>query len=234
MNNLAIIPARGGSKRILGKNIKSFLGKPILEYSINAAIKSNLFSEVMVSTDSDEIAQVAKRAGADIPFIRSEENANDYATLADVINEVLKVYEESGKKFDNVCCILPTAPFVTNRKIADALKVLNQNKFDTVFPVIEFSYPIQRSLKFTGDKIQMVDDKYLNTRSQDLDSRYHDAGQFYWINAEVFVKNKKLFTDNSGAIIISELEAQDIDTMTDWQLAEIKYKMMLENEKNNL
>ncbi|PKB42619.1 N-acylneuraminate cytidylyltransferase [Cellulophaga sp. RHA19] len=227
MANLAIIPARGGSKRIPRKNIKVFLGKPIIAYSIEAAIQSNLFDEVMVSTDDEEIAQIAKEYGATVPFLRSKNNANDFAVLADVVQEVVSKYKENNKNFDNICCILPTAPFVTSKKINEAYTTFIDNNFDSVFPVLEFSFPIQRSLKIEADKVAMVWSEHLNTRSQDLESRYHDSGQFYWLKSTSFNNNKKLFTDNSGAIIISELEAQDIDTETDWKLAEIKYKLLL-------
>lgn len=233
MANLAIIPARGGSKRIPRKNIKPFLGKPIIAYSIEAAIKSNLFDEVMVSTDDVEIAKMAKQYGAKVPFLRSNDNANDFAVLADVVEEVVADYKKQGQNFNTICCILPTAPFVTTNKIKEAYSKLIQDDFDSVFPVLEFSFPIQRSLKINNNKIEMVWQKHLNTRSQDLEPRYHDSGQFYWVNLSTFLKEKKLLTANSGAIVISELEAQDIDTNTDWVLAEIKYKLLFNNEKNN-
>lgn len=225
MANLAIIPARGGSKRIPRKNIKTFLGKPIIAYSIEAALKSNLFDEVMVSTDDKEIAEIAIKHGATVPFLRSKNNANDFAVLADVIEEVVLDYNKIEKSFKNVCCLLPTAPFITSNKIIEGHQKLEQENFDSVFPVLEFSFPIQRSLEINDNKVKMVWEEHLNTRSQDLEPRYHDSGQFYWINVSSFLKGKKIFTSNSGAIIISELEAQDIDTKTDWALAELKYKM---------
>ncbi len=234
MANLAIIPARGGSKRIPRKNIKPFLGKPIIAYSIESALKSNLFDEVMVSTDDEEIAKTARDYGAKVPFLRSNDNANDFAILADVVEEVIANYSEKNQSFENICCILPTAPFVTSSKIAEAYTKLTKDDFDSVFPVLEFSFPIQRSLKIADNKIGMVWSKYLNSRSQDLEPRYHDSGQFYWLKTTSFNNNKKLLTDNSGAIVISELHAQDIDTETDWKLAEIKYKLMLNDQKNNL
>lgn len=225
MANLAIIPARGGSKRIPRKNIKSFLGKPIIAYSIEAALKSKLFDVVMVSTDDEEIAEIALKYGAEVPFFRSKINANDFAVLSDVIDEVLSKYSNTNQSFDQVCCILPTAPFITSKKITEAYQKLVDRKFDSVFPVLEFSFPIQRALKIEEHRVSMVLEEHLNTRSQDLEPRYHDAGQFYWIKTEAFKLHKKLFTANSGAIVISPLEAQDIDTETDWKLAEIKYKL---------
>lgn len=234
MANLAIIPARGGSKRIPRKNIKAFLGKPIMAYSIEAALNSNLFDEVMVSTDDEEIAEIARAYGAVVPFLRSESNANDYAVLADVIEEVLEGYSAKGKAFKNVCCILPTAPFVTAENISDAFTTLVNNNFDSVFPVLEYSFPIQRSLQINKGKVAMVWSEHLNKRSQDLEPRYHDSGQFYWLNTASFLTNKKLFTSNSGALIISELQAQDIDTSIDWKLAEIKYKLMINEQDNSI
>lgn len=233
MANLAIIPARGGSKRIPKKNIKIFLGKPIIAYSIEAAIKSNLFSEVIVSTDDESIAKIAIEYGAKVPFLRSDHNANDFAVLADVVEEVINNYKELNKDFDTVCCILPTAPFVTSAKIIEAFNTLKNNKLDSVFPVLEFSFPIQRSLKINKEKVEMVWPEHLNTRSQDLEPRYHDSGQFYWITINAFLNEKKLLTPNSGSIIISQLNAQDIDTETDWKLAEIKYKLMNNDQENN-
>ena len=226
MANLAIIPARGGSKRIPKKNIKLFLGKPIIAYSIEAALSSGLFDEVMVSTDSQEIAEIAIKYGAKVPFLRSEANANDFAVLADVVEEVTQTYKEDNKEFKSVCCILPTAPFISSEKIKEAHLKFETEKLDTVFPVLEFSFPIQRSLKIEGNHAKMVWDEHLNTRSQDLEPRYHDSGQFYWLNYSAFKAEKKLFTTNTGVIVISELEAQDIDTETDWKLAEIKYKLL--------
>tara|TARA_B110000093_G_C12938745_1_gene397059 strand:+ start:959 stop:1663 length:705 start_codon:yes stop_codon:yes gene_type:complete len=234
MANLAIIPARSGSKRIPRKNIKHFLGRPIISYSIEAAIKSNLFDEVMVSTNDEEIAEIAKVYGAKVPFLRTRKNADDFAVLADVIEEVVENYKKKSINFDNICCILATAPFITSNKIIEAHTKLLKNSFDSVFPVLEFSFPIQRSLKFNQNKVSMVWEEYLNSRSQDLEPRYHDSGQFYWIKTPVFLNEKKLLTTNSGAIVISELEAQDIDTETDWKLAEIKFKLKSDDQEDTI
>ena len=226
MSNLCIIPARGGSKRIPKKNIKDFLGKPIIAYSIEAAIDSGLFDKIMVSTDDKDIVKISRQYGASVPFLRSHENANDHAVLSDVVDEVLNKYKSSSHNFENICCILPTAPFISAEKLQQAYKKLNEEKWNAVFPVLEFSFPIQRSLQIENDKVSMVWKKYLNTRSQDLPSRYHDAGQFYWFKHDNFVRNKRIYSDNSGVIIISQLEAQDIDTEIDWKLAELKYKII--------
>lgn len=233
MANLAIIPARGGSKRIPRKNIKPFLGKPIIAYSIEAALKSNLFDEVMVSTDDLEISRIAVEYGAKVPFMRSLNASNDFAVLSDVIYEVISGYLKEKVEFDNICCILPTAPFVTGNKISEAYDKLLSGDFDTLFTVQKFSFPIQRSLRIEDNKAIMVNKEHLNTRSQDLEPRFHDSGQFYWLKTSCFLIEKKLFTKNSGVLIISELQAQDIDTETDWELAEIKYKIMLNDKKNS-
>jgi N-acylneuraminate cytidylyltransferase len=225
MQNLAIIPARGGSKRIPGKNIKDFFGKPIIAYSIEAAIKSGLFDEVMVSTDDDKIAQVAGKYGAKTPFIRSSKNSDDYASLADVCIEVVKRYMKQGIKFNTVCCILPTAPFVNTKKLAQAKKMLKK-KYDCIFTATQYSYPIQRSLKMVNGFMQMKCPRNLRKRSQDLERSYHDAGQFYFIKTKSLLNEKMFFIKKSGAIILDNLEAQDIDTDSDWKLAELKYRIV--------
>jgi len=219
MRNLAIIPARGGSKRIFKKNIKDFLGKPIIAYSIEAAIKSELFDEVMVSTDDNEIADIAIKFGAKVPILRSENSSNDYATLAEVMREVTGYYKKQQKLFDYCCCILPTAPLIKIENLKKGLDLLIQKGFDSVKPVVRFSYPIQRALKLEGNKVSMISPQYLNARSQDLVDAYHDAAQFYW-----FCFDKGLIGDNKGAIILKNKDVQDIDTLDDWELAILKYK----------
>ncbi|MCL4134125.1 UNVERIFIED_CONTAM: hypothetical protein GTU68_026354 [Idotea baltica] len=227
MSRVAIIPARGGSKRIPRKNIKHFLGKPIIAYSIEAALKSSLFDEVMVSTDDEEIKGIALKYGAKVPFFRSEINSNDFATTADVITEVISEYEKRNIFFDYCICIYPTAPFVSAKVLERALNQLIKGDFDCVFPVLEYSYPIQRALRINNqNQIEMIDASKLNVRSQDLQPTYHDVGQFYAINVNRFKKTKKLWTNNTSPIIINELEAQDIDNLTDWNLAELKYKLI--------
>jgi N-acylneuraminate cytidylyltransferase len=234
MSKLAIIPARGGSKRILRKNIKLFLGKPIIAYSIEAALKSKLFDEVMVSTDDEEIREIALKYGAKVPFLRSETNANDFATTAAVINEVLEVYKTRNKLFKYCICIYPTAPFVSSNLLIKAFKKLKKDKLDVVFSVLKYGFPIQRAMKINKeDKVEMVDVSKMNIRSQDLESSFHDAGQFYALNVSAFIKKQKLWTNNTGCIEINELEAQDIDTETDWKLAELKYKLFLDEKENS-
>jgi len=226
MHNLAIIPAREGSKRIPKKNIRDFLGKPIIAYSIKAAIQSGLFTEVMVSTDSEEIKEIAIKFGAVVPFLRSNKKSDDYATTFDVIEEVILRYENLGQSFDNCCCIYPTAPFVTPAYLESGLDHLLKNEFDSVFSIMKFSFPIQRALKIEDEKIHMFYPANISVRSQDLEETFHDAGQFYWIRSKKILSLRSLITDNSGAIIIEENEAQDIDTIIDWKLAELKYKLL--------
>jgi len=226
MGNICIIPARGGSKRIPRKNIKEFLGKPIIAYSIQAALDSGLFDEVMVSTDDLEIADIAKKYGAKVPFMRSAKNSDDFATTFDVIEEVINYYKDQAIEFDNLCCLYSCAPFVSPKVLLRAYNQLTKKEFDTVFPIIAYSFPIQRALRVNQGKVSMILEANLNIRSQDLEERFHDAGQFYWCNTIEVLKRKKILTPNSGGIIITELEAQDIDTETDWKLAELKYKLL--------
>ncbi|MGG6231417.1 pseudaminic acid cytidylyltransferase [Tenacibaculum sp. SDUM215027] len=227
MTRIAIIPARGGSKRIPKKNIKTFLGKPIIAYSIEAAIKSDLFNQVIVSTDNIEIAEIAQQYGATVPFIRSKKNSDDFATTFDVIKEVLNWYHEQNISIELACCLYATAPFINSELLHKAKEKLISNQFDTVFPAIRFSFPIQRAIKMVdgNGKFNLFQPEYLSSRSQDLEPAFHDAGQFYFFKPTVILENKKLWTDNSGIIEIDELLAQDIDNETDWKLAELKYKL---------
>lgn len=220
---IAIIPARGGSKRIPRKNIKEFLGKPIIAYAIESALKSELFDEVLVSTDDKEIATIAKKYGAKVPFFRSSKNADDYATTFSVLEEVLTAYNS----VTSAACIYPTAPFVTPDKLKQSQDLLRKNNFDTVFTAMKYGHPIDRALQIdvTTGKIKIIDSSNMNTRSQDLKNTYHDAGQFYFFKTAPILKAKSLWTNNTGALIVDELEAQDIDTPTDWKLAELKFKL---------
>ena len=222
MKNLCIIPARGGSKRIPRKNIKPFMGKPIIAYSIEAALNSGLFEEVMVSTDDVEFAEVAKQYGASVPFLRSEKTANDYAGLTDVIDEVVAIYKERGAIFDNYCCLLSTAPFVNSDLLKESYELFVEKKFDTLRPIVRFDYPIQRAYKMNEDNVvSFMQPEYLNTRSQDLEKAYHDAGLFYWGTCAMGFKGNKW-----GGYVIDESVCQDIDTEDDWRMAELKYKIL--------
>lgn len=228
MKRIAIIPARGGSKRIPRKNIKPFMGKPIIAYSIEAAIESDIFDEVMVSTDDEEIANIARYYGASVPFMRSPQTANDYATTADVINEVLDNYEKNeGKSFNQVCCIYATAPFVTAERLRQAAAILDKGDFEATFTCVEFSYPVLRGLVINdANRVYMKWPQYMQSRSQDLEKFYHDAGQFYIANVAVYKKANSFWVENTAPIVLSELEVQDLDTPTDWALAEMKFKLL--------
>ena len=226
MKTVAIITARGGSKRIPRKNIKEFCGKPILTYSIEAALKSGLFDTVMVSTDDKEIAEIGKKYGAEVPFYRSEKTANDFATTNDVLLEVLEEYEKRGQHFDVACCIYPTAPFITAEKIKDATEKLMESDADTLIPVVSFSYPPQRAMVIENGRLVFKYLQYIDSRSQDLEKHYHDVGQFYVFRTEAFKVNKKLMLGNILPYEISEMEVQDIDTQTDWEIAEMKYRIL--------
>lgn len=223
---LAIITARGGSKRIPRKNIRNFCGKPIIAYSIEAALKSGCFDEVMVSTDDEEIAQIALKYGAVVPFKRSEKASDDFATTADVILEVLNQYQPCGKYFEYACCIYPTAPLILPENLQSAFNQMTHHKVDTVFPIVRFSFPIQRALRLDDGSVGFIQPEYALTRSQDLEPAYHDAGQFYWLNVKAFIQNKLLISKKSGAIVLSEWQVQDIDNMDDWIIAEMKYNLM--------
>lgn len=224
MANLCIIPARGGSKRIPGKNIKDFHGKPIIAYSIEVALDSNLFDNVMVSTDDLEIAEIAQKFGASVPFIRSIKNADDFASTVDVLIEVLEEYKKIEIEFDFGCCIYPTAPFTTKEILKQGYTKLITEKKNSVFPVVPFSYPVWRGLKVLNDgSVRMVWPENLVKRSQDLECMYHDAGQWYWFNTNALFSEKSIFSTNSASIVLNEIEVQDIDSLVDWQIAELKY-----------
>ncbi len=229
MSAIAIITARGGSKRIPRKNIKIFCGKPIIHYSIEAAIQSGIFDEVMVSTDDEEIAEISKAAGANVPFFRSAETSSDTATTADVLLEVLDEYEKRGQSFEYGCCIYPTAPFITPRKLKEAMDELVKSGAESIVPMQEFSYPPQRGL-FIDDEglVKMLHPEHALTRSQDLQKQYHECGQFYIFRNDAFRIQKDTTMERSIPYIIDPVESQDIDNESDWLLAELKYRFLTE------
>ncbi|MBO5154866.1 MAG: pseudaminic acid cytidylyltransferase [Eubacterium sp.] len=232
MKNLAIITARGGSKRIPKKNIKEFCGRPIIAYSIEASLKSKIFDEVMVSTDSEEIADIAKKCGASVPFMRSSYNSSDYAVTVDVLREVLLEYRKQGQAFDNVACIYPTAPFITAEKLQDAYIKFIENHAESISSVVAFSFPPQRC--------QVIEDGFLKykwpenypKRSQDLEKYYHDAGQFYIYKTDALM-NKRRVDWIEIPYVLSELEVQDIDNEIDWAIAELKYNLLKKEMRND-
>ena len=225
MSGIAIITARGGSRRIPGKNIRPFCGRPVIAYSIEAAMESGMFSEVMVSTDSRDIASVAKTYGAGVPFFRSRENSDDYATISDVLLEVLDTYKKRGIRFDTACCIFPAAPFVTGEKIKKAMELLARTGAGAVIPVVPFSYPPQRGFLIREDNVRYQYPENEKKRSQDLETIYHDAGQFYCFRVDEFEKYGTLIGPHAVPMILPEMEVQDIDNEDDWKLAELKYRM---------
>jgi N-acylneuraminate cytidylyltransferase len=227
MANLAIIPARGGSKRIPGKNTKHFLGKPIISYSINAAKNSGLFEEIMVSTDSDDIASLAVSEGIKVPFKRSVRNADDHATLTDVVKEVIDEYKNVGRHFDFICMILPTAVFCSSGLLVNAYDRMQGKEVSGVVPVVKYGHPVQRAFQMDeNNELKMLFPDNINTRTQDLPPAYYDSGQFYWIRTSDFGREKKIFMKHMVAIEIPESEVQDIDTEDDWKIAEVKYSLL--------
>lgn len=227
MKTIAIIPARGGSKRIERKNIREFAGVPVIAYSIRAALAAGCFDEVMVSTDDVEIAEVARSYGAEVPFMRSAATSDDYATTADVLREVLGRYARLGRRFDTLCCIYATAPFVTAGRLADACSMVERGECEAAFTCVEYSYPVQRGLVIGSDgKVAMRHPEYATARSQDLEKTYHDAGQFYVSTVAAFERTGTLWGPDTRPVVLPEPEVQDLDTPTDWRLAEMKYALL--------
>ncbi len=226
MKSLAMITARGGSKRIPGKNKKEFCGKPILAYSIEAALGSGVFDEVMVSTDDDEIASLAQRFGARVPFRRSARTAGDFATTDEVIAEVLEEYRRLGLEPERFCCIYPTAPFLTPSRLKEAMELLDAH--ESVLPVTAFSYPPQRGFVVKEGCVERWMPQYETARSQDLEKIYHDAGQFYACRTEAFLRGMTTDVADMVPLVLPESEVQDIDTPEDWKLAEQKFLLLKE------
>ena len=221
MSIVAIITARGGSKRIPKKNIKEFMGKPMIAYAIEAAINSNIFDEIMVSTDSVEIADIAKQYGAKVPFMRSENTSNDFATTADVLTEVKKEYKKLGKEFEETCCIYPCVPFLTGEILKEAYDTFKKSGKTALTPVVKYSFPIQRAFKInTYGCLEYREPENASKRSQDLETTYHDVGMFYFSSS---ISGLEI-----GCIpyIMDENIVQDIDTIDDWEMAEMKYKVL--------
>lgn len=223
---IAIITARGGSKRIPKKNIKDFCGRPVIEYSIEAAFAAGIFDEVMVSTEDEQIAQIAVKNGANVPFRRSAAAADDYATTVEVLEEVLRNYQKAGRFFSRACCIYPAAPFVTAEKLINAMALLEEADTDTVIPVTAFSFPPARGMLIREGKLQYCCPAYAGARSQDLETVYHDCGQFYCFKPDILLQKRSLITADTKAVIVPEQEVQDIDTPQDWAIAELKYQRM--------
>ncbi len=229
--NVAIIPARGGSKRIPRKNIKSFLGKPMIAYSIETALASGLFDRVLVSTDDEEIASVAQAHGAETPFLRPKELADEHTGTNAVAGHALAWLRESGKEYAHACCIYATAPFMTVADLQEAHRLLQESGKSFVFPVTTFPFPVQRAVRLTAQgEVEAIYPEYASTRSQDLEEAYHDVGQFYWGRTEAFLCGKALLTHDSLGLVIPRHRAQDIDTAEDWERAELMYEVLQARE----
>ena len=226
MSVIAIITARGGSKRIPKKNIKDFYGKPMLAYAIDAAKKAEIFNEIMVSTDSFEIAEVAKKFGASVPFMRSAKTADDYATTYDVLEEVLANYKELGKEFDYVCCIYPCVPFLSSATLLSAYNQMQKAMANAIMPVCKYPAPIEWAMRIKDGFLQPDDASKLVIRSQDLKPAFFDVGMFYFCKTKVLLEKKTLVPPETQGYIIDEKECQDIDTPDDWEMAELKYKII--------
>ena len=225
--NIAIIPARGGSKRIPGKNIKPFNGKPIIAYSIEAALKSGCFDRVIVSTDDEKIAKVAKEYGAEVPFMRPADIADDFATTVDVIQHAVSWCKAQRWPVDKVCCIYATAPFILPEYLQQGLADVSAPGVEYAFSATSYPSPIQRAITLDKDGgVRMFYPQYANTRSQDLEEAYHDAGQFYWGTAAAFLSGKPFFAEYSRVIILPRKRVQDIDTLEDWELAELLFRVL--------
>jgi len=230
---VAIIPARGGSKRIPGKNIRAFLGKPIIAYSIEAAKLSGLFDEIIVSTDDEAIAEVARGFGAKVPFMRPKAIADDFAPIIDVMKNALEWYKSEGQQLDYLCCIYATAPFVTEQILREGFDALSASSVGASLSVAKFTYPIQRALQVTSEGcLSMIDENHLLTRSQDLPEAYMDAAQFFWCRPEAIEKSKISFLEQGVVpVVIPTSNVQDIDTLEDWERAEILYRAKLMREE---
>ena len=227
--NICVIPARGGSKRIPRKNIKEFVGKPIIAYSIEAALESNCFDRVIVSTDDDEIANVAKKYGAQVPFIRPDELSDDYSGVIPVIQHAIEWLNNEGQSPIDVCCLYATAPFVQAKAIQQAYVQMKEVQADYCFTVTSFAFPIQKAIRLTqDDRVDMFYPEFFETRSQDLVEAYHDAGQFYWGKVEAFKQQKLIFSRDSIPYILPRHLVQDIDTQEDWTRAEVMFRVLQE------
>ena len=224
---LAVIPARGGSKRIPHKNIKKFCGKPIIAWSIEAALKSGCFNRVIVSTDDEKIAKVARQHGAEVPFYRPLELSNDYIGTIPVVHHAIDWYLQKEVKFEQVCCIYATAPFVSPLDLREGLTILQNSECDYVFSVTRYPFPIQRAIKISDNgRVKMFQPEHFSTRSQDLEEAYHDAGQFYWGTAQAWREERIVFSEGAIPYILPHYRVQDIDTLEDWVRAENLFTLL--------
>lgn len=224
---LAVIPARGGSKRIPRKNVKLFCGKPMLAWAIEAARESGCFDRVVVSTDDDEIADVARVWGADVPFRRPVELSDDYTGTIPVVAHAIRTLQSQGMSLDLVCCIYATAPFLHGADLSQGLENLEHSGADYAFSVTRYEFPIQRAIRIVeSGRVEMFYPEHFNTRSQDLEEAYHDAAQFYWGRVDAWLSGKTIFSRAAVAVILPHHRVQDIDTPEDWERAEWMFKSM--------
>lgn len=222
---VAIIPARGGSKRIPRKNIKEFCGKPMIAWSIEAALQSGCFSRIIVSTDDVEIADVARQCGAEVPFMRPEELSDDHTGTIPVIRHAVEWFIKEGQRPEHACCIYATAPFIRSEDIRRGLAILRETGSDYSFSVTSYQFPIQRAIRITPEgRIEMFQPAQFNIRSQDLEEAYHDAGQFYWGRTDAWLAGKMIFSRDAAPVLLPHYQAQDIDTSEDWQRAELMFQ----------
>lgn len=226
---IAVIPARGGSKRIERKNIIDFCGKPMIGWSIEAAIKSKCFDEIIVSTDDDEIASISELYGANIYFKRPRNISDDFATTGEVMSHAIEWFAKNIKEPEYVCCIYATAPLIDYKKIREGYELIRNSNLSFVFSATSYSYPIQRSFFLDQDLVKMFFPKEYNKRSQDLENSYHDAGQFYWGKTDSWINNEKVFSMNSKIIYLKPDSVQDIDTYDDLKLATFKHQLMFKS-----
>ena len=229
--NIAVIPARGGSKRIPRKNIKDFFGKPMIAWSINAALESGCFDRVIVSTDDEEIATIAKQFGAEVPFMRPAELSGDYVATIPVIKHATQWLEENQEIPNCICCIYATAPFIATHAIKEGLQLLQQRQADYAFSATSYAFPIHRAIRVKNDgQVEMFAPEHFNTRSQDLEEAYHDAGQFYWGTREAWLAEKPIFSSASYPVLLPRHLVQDIDTTEDWVRAELMFNAIQKNK----
>jgi len=222
--NICIIPARSGSKRIKNKNIKSFYGKPIIAWSIELAIASKIFDKIIVSTDDKKIANIAKRYGAEVPFLRPKKLSNDHTETVPVIAHAIEWISKNFIKPTYVCCVYATAPFLEKDDLKKGLKILIKSDSQYTFSATNYSYPIQRSFKINKKRIEMFYPKHYNSRSQDLEEAFHDAGQFYWGLTDAWLNDQPIIGQDSKPIFIPRNRVVDIDTLEDWSIAEKMFK----------
>jgi pseudaminic acid cytidylyltransferase len=232
---LAVIPARGGSKRIPRKNIKIFKKIPIIAWSIRAAIESNCFDRIIVSTDDTEIAAIATEYGADVPFTRPQYLSDDNTETIKVVQHAIKWIVDNDQSVSSVCCIYPTAPLIQAKDLKEGKKILDENDVDYVFTAGQYQYPIQRALHYKKDKkVKMYQPKYLHTRTQDLELSFHDAGQFYWGKADAWLSGKSAFDDKSIPLFLNQIQCVDINTYDDWKIAEFAFDYLVNLKNKNL